>query len=77
MSIHTHGSTKRERPRSAFDAAKDNSKGRLDFGKSSIPGGSVYRRRWSEGKSWFWITVRLVILGFILFAIIQALIESL
>ena len=70
-----HGSTKRERPRKAFETTKDNYSGRLDFGKSKIPETSVYRARWTEKKSWFWTTVKLIILGFVLFIILAALFD--
>jgi t-SNARE complex subunit (syntaxin) len=70
-----HGSTKRERPKGAFETTKDNYSNRIDFGKSKISDSGVYRARWTEKKSWFWTTIKLIILGFILFVIFKVLFD--
>jgi len=68
-----HGSTKRERPRRAFEGARESYTDRLDFGKSKIPESGVYRARWTEKPSMFWTIVKVLILGFILYMIVGAL----
>ena len=70
-----HGSTKRERPRRAFEGAKDMYSKKLDFGQSNIPEGNVYRARWVEKKSWFWTIVKVAILLFIMTGLIVALFD--
>ena len=65
-----HGSTKRQKPRKAFETVRENYSQRLDFGDSSIPSGNVYRRRWAAKKSLISIIIRLLILFFILFIIV-------
>lgn len=71
-----HGSTKRERPRRAFEATRDNYSKKLDFGQSGLPEGSVYRRKGIEEKSWFWIILKVLLLVAVLSAIIQVSIEG-
>ena len=69
----SRGSTKRERPRKAFEAYKDNYSKKLDFGESSIPEGKIYRSRWVEKKSWLWICIKLIVLLTILTGMIAAI----
>jgi hypothetical protein len=76
MALHLgHGSTQREKPRKAFETLRDRYSKKIDFGESKIPEGKVYRKRWKEAKSWFWTTVKLLILGFILFVMYKAFTE--
>ena len=72
-----NGSTKRDRPRQAFGAYKENYSKKIDFGDSSISTGGVYRRKWSGGKSWFGTIVKLTILVTILAAILIGVITEL
>jgi hypothetical protein len=72
-----NGSTKRVRPRQAFEAYKDNNSKKIDFGESSLSTAGVYRRKWSDGKSWFGTIVKLTILVTILTAIIIGVITEL
>jgi hypothetical protein len=46
-------STRREKPRRAFETSKGNYSKKLDFGESSVGVGQVYRRQGVEKKSWF------------------------
>jgi hypothetical protein len=69
-------STRRERPRKAFEMSKGNYSKKLDFGESLIPEGKVYRRRGTDGNSWFWTTLKFLILGFILFIMVMLLIDG-
>jgi hypothetical protein len=56
------GSPRRDKPKKAFGAYNEKYSNKVDFGDSSIPTEKVYRKKWAEGKSWFWTSIRLIIL---------------
>ena len=56
------GSTQHNKPRKAFGAYKEKYSKKVDFGDSSISTGKVYREKWAKGKSWFWTSIKLIIL---------------
>lgn len=64
-----HGSTPQQKPRKAFEAAKQGSKRKIDFGESSLSTGEVYRKRWAVSRSLFWKILQAL---FILFLIVTA-----
>lgn len=70
-----NGSTGRDKPRKAFETSKGLYHKKIDFGESSIGDGEIYRRKGTEKKNWFWIVVKLLALGFILFVILKVLTE--
>jgi hypothetical protein len=67
-----HGSTRRERPRKGLE---NSSRSRLNFGPSSLPTGSVYRRRWAD-KSIFGTIIKIAVLLTILAAIIAGVVSE-
>lgn len=70
-------STGGQKPRKAFEVSKAYYSKKIDFGESSVGDGKVYRRRGIDKKNWFWITVKLLVLGFILFVMIMLFTQGL
>jgi hypothetical protein len=68
-----NGSTRRERPRRAFENFQKTS--RLDFGPSSLPTGDVYRKRWAD-KSILGTIIKIVVLLTILTGIIAGVVSE-
>jgi len=76
-----NGSTKRDRPSRAFAAYKEKfSIKKIDFGNSSIPSNSIYRKKWADGANWFWkilkLTLLIVIGLFIMWIVVSEIINS-
>jgi hypothetical protein len=49
-----HGSTPQQKPRKAFDQAKQANRKKIDFGESSLSNDGVYRTKWASSSSLFW-----------------------
>jgi hypothetical protein len=64
-----HGSTPQQKPRKAFEAAKQGNKRKIDFGESSLFTDGVYRKKWAVSRSLFWKILQAL---FILFLIVTA-----
>jgi putative copper export protein len=72
-----HGFKKQEEPRKAFGAYKDNYSRKLCFGESSVSTRGVYRRRWTEKKSWLSPILILIIPVIIVVGILDAIYDAL
>jgi putative copper export protein len=72
-----HGFKKQEEPRKAFGAYKDNYSRKLFFGESSVSTRGVYRRRWTEKKSWLSPILILIIPVIIVVGILDAIYDAL
>jgi hypothetical protein len=72
-----HGLKKQEEPRKAFGAYKDNYSKKMLFGESSLSTGGIYRRKWTEKKSWLSTILILIIPVVILVGFINVLIDAL
>jgi hypothetical protein len=68
-----HGSTPQQKPRKAFEAAKQGNKRKIDFGESSLSTGEVYRKRWSPSSSLFWKGIKALFILFLLVAMFSIL----
>jgi putative copper export protein len=72
-----HGFKKQEETRKAFGAYKDNYSRKLFFGESSVSTRGVYRRRWTEKKSWLSPILILIIPVIIVVGILDAIYDAL